>query len=343
MKDIFQGRGFWSYGFTLLVAVLLLGIVQVSAQGNSISGTVMGVGRHPVVDIHVELRDEFSRTLQRARTGAGGRYSFAGLAAGRFKVAVIPYDLPYEEQEQDVEIISFARPASGGTLTSGLSSEVVDVYLKVKQGATLGPNGTIFAQDVPAKARDLYEKAITELDNKHEAAAYESLKQALEIFPKYYAALSRLGTEYVKHSHFEAAAILLALATEVNPDSYSSWYGLAYAKYSLNRLEGASTAIAKALTVSPASIEALILSGSIMRSTGKFKEAEAQLLKAKELSKDGSPRVHWELALLYGNDLKRYADAASELRIFLKMQPDSKDSERINKLIADFDQKAQKI
>ena len=48
-----------------------------------------------------------------------------------------------------------------------------------------------------------------------------------------------------------------------------------------------------------------------------------------------------ELATLYGNNMNRYADAARELKLFLKAQPDSKDAENIKKLIADFEAKAQ--
>jgi hypothetical protein len=64
------------------------------------------------------------------------------------------------------------------------------------------------------------------------------------------------------------------------------------------------------------------------------------LLKAKELSKDTMPHVHWELALLYGNDMDRFADAARELRLFLKASPKAKDSDNILKLIAEFEGKA---
>jgi hypothetical protein len=79
-----------------------------------------------------------------------------------------------------------------------------------------------------------------------------------------------------------------------------------------------------------------------MRHAKKYADAEKQILKARELSKDSIAQVHWELALLYGNDMKRYADAAKELKLFLKAEPNVKDSENIKKLIADFEAKASK-
>ena len=50
--------------------------------------------------------------------------------------------------------------------------------------------------------------------------------------------------------------------------------------------------------------------------------------------------VNWELALLYGRDMKRYADAAKELKLFLKESPDAKDAAAIKKLIDEYEAKA---
>jgi tetratricopeptide (TPR) repeat protein len=72
----------------------------------------------------------------------------------------------------------------------------------------------------------------------------------------------------------------------------------------------------------------------------KFDEAEKQLLKAKELAKGSMPMIHWQLALLYENDLKKYGDAAKELKLFLKAQPDTKDAEKIKEKIKELEAKA---
>ena len=155
--------------------------------------------------------------------------------------------------------------------------------------------------------------------------------------------LQRLGTEYVrvgKPETYQAAEILLTVAVEVNSRSYKSWYALGYSQYALGKYPEALTAVQKAIELNAYLPDAVFLYGALMRRTGKLVDAEKQLLKAKELSKDTIPRVHWELALLYGNDLKRYADAAAELKRFLKAQPSAKDVENIKTLIAEFEAKA---
>ncbi len=335
------------FALLLIVPVLSGTSLKIQAQGfgNSISGRVIGIERRPLSDINVELLDEYSRTISRTRTNGSGFYSFSGMGQGRFAVRVLPYGTDYEEQENSVEIVNISRQsASGGIQTGGFASEQSDFSLRLKKGVPLQNVTPLFAQDVPKEAKKLYEKALADLDAKREKEAQDNLRAALEIFPKYYAALERLGTEYIsvgKPHAYQAAEILLSMAVEVNPRAYTSWYGLAYARYSLANYPEALLAAQKAIDLNSRSAAAVFLSGALFRHTKKFADAEKQLLNAMELSKDAIPQVHWELALLYGNDLNRFADAAKELTLFLKAQPETRDLDNIKKLIAEFERKAQ--
>jgi regulator of sirC expression with transglutaminase-like and TPR domain len=51
------------------------------------------------------------------------------------------------------------------------------------------------------------------------------------------------------------------------------------------------------------------------------------------------PEAHWQLALLF-NQLKRYKEAADHLELFLKVQPEAKDTALIKKLIQRLRQQA---
>jgi len=328
-------------GFVLLLPFISEHVSVHAQGGNTISGQVFGANRTPVADVNVELMDDLSRTLGRARTNAGGRYFFPRLSSGRFKVRVLPYGTEYEEQEQEVEIINFSRGTAGGGLrTSGITNEQKDFYLRIRKNRPLGAAGTVFAQDAPPEAKKLYDAAIADLENNKTKEAYVSLKSSLEVFPTYFAALETLGTEYIKAGFFDAARVLLAMAVDVNPRGYKSWYGLSYALYSLNQFGEARSAAEKATEINAASPESALLLGVLLRQEKRNNEAEKLLLKARELSNSSLPQVHWELALLYANNMKRFADAAKELRLFLKAQPDAKYTEKIRKLIADLDVKA---
>jgi tetratricopeptide (TPR) repeat protein len=291
-------------------------------------------------ELVVELMDEYSRPLQRARTNGSGRYAFTGLSYGRFKIRVSPFGTDYEEQEREVEIVNFSAAGSAGGRVSGSSSEQLDFTLRFRKGVDPATAGVIFAQSVPDGARKLYDQAIADLNNKKDAEGLAGLKAALEAFPTYYAALDRLGSEYARLGHYDAAKILLTMAVNENPRGAKTWYTLAYANYSLKSYEEAMKAVDKVLAINSSSAEALLLSGVLYRQSKKFEESEKRLFKARDISKDTLPQVHWELALLYGNNMNRYADAAKELKLFLKSQPDAKDSENIKKLIVKFEEKA---
>jgi tetratricopeptide (TPR) repeat protein len=337
---LFLGLIFFSFG----VGSELSLYGQISGGGNAISGHVFGSQRQPVNDVYVELLDEFGRSLQRIRT-TGGRYSFRGMPQGNYRIRVLPYGTDYLEQEQGVEIRNYVRSTpGGGVAVSGFVHEQIDFYLRSRRIESPGINEAIFVQEVPEDAKKLYTRAIKSLDEKKEKEGLEDLKSAIEIFPKYYAALERLGIEYVRLGHFDAARILLRIAVDVNPRSYKGWFYLASSLYALKSYSQGLEAINKAIEISPNSVEAYLASGMLLRQSKNFVEAEKHLLKANELAKNsgtGFAQIHFQLALLYGNDLKRYRDAAKELKLFLKAQPDSKDAENIKRKIKEFEDKAQ--
>ena len=159
------------------------------------------------------------------------------------------------------------------------------------------------------------------------------------MFPSYFAALELLGMEYVKQQEYEPAIDVLTKAVEVNRRAYQSLYGLSVAQQSLKQLPQAVESMRRAITLNPGSVNANLWMGMLMRQSAKLDEAETYLKQANKLAESKSPDAHWQLALLF-NDLKRYREAADELELFLKVQPDSKDTELIKKLIQRLRQNA---
>ena len=313
------------------------------AQGrNSISGIVFGESRTPMVDTYVQLLDELGTTIAQTRTNGSGRYTFFGLSNGRFKVKVFPVGTDYMEQVQEVQLTPVsAIQGSGG------DNQTIDFYLRLREGANRGPfsvPGAIFAQEVPDAAKKFYELGVSELRQKNEKEGFENLKKALDVFPNYFLALDRLGTEYAARgrlnpSYFEAARILLTKALEVNPRSFSSMFGLGFTQYHQGMLKEAVDNLEHAITVYNDSPNAFLWVGIAQKRVGKLVQAEASLKRANELSKGKEADVHWQLAGLY-SDQKRYAEAAAELELFLKTNPDARDAEKIKQLIAQLKQKA---
>jgi len=247
---------------------------------NSISGIVFGESRTPLENAYVELLDELGTTIIQSRTNGSGRYSFYGLSSGRFKIRVFPVGTDYMEQTQEVLLSPVsAIPGSGG------DNQQLDFYLRLREGANAGPfsvPGAVFAQEVPDEARKLFEQGVSELRQKKEKEGFDSLKRALDVFPNYFLALDRLGTEYAARgnmnpSYFEAARILLTKALEINPKSYSSMFGLGFAQYHQGAINEAVANLERAIAVYNKSTNGYLWLGIAQKRAGKVLQAETSL------------------------------------------------------------------
>ena len=166
------------------------------------------------------------------------------------------------------------------------------------------------------------------------------LKEAIKIFPNYFLALHQLGKIYFLKQMYPEAYQVLIKAADVNPKSPKTLFFLGYSLHKLNYNKAALIALTQAYTLSPAAVSVLWTLGTVERSEGKFTDAEKHLLKAKKLAKAPIADIHWELAQLYGEDLKKFDAAADELEAFLKARPDAKDALTIKEMIKKLREKA---
>jgi tetratricopeptide (TPR) repeat protein len=333
----------WSQSVVLVIFIATVSSFAQSGTSNSISGFVFdAVNRKPVPDVYVELLSDVYSSLRRAKTDGSGRYFFGGISKGSFKVKVLPYGTNYLEEVQDVEITNYTI---GRTTTS--DSVYLDIYLRLDKRkiniSELNPAGSVFIQDIPLSARDLYKKGIAQLEKVKEAElGMGNLKKALEIFPNYYDALNRVGIEHIRHNEYFEALPYLIKAIEVNQRSFTSFYALGLAAYNLKQMKEAVDAFRAATVINPQSVYANFQYGKVLRINGNYKEAEQSLLKAESLSKH-SPigEIHWQLGLLY-DKVKRYNEAADELEKYLKIEPEISNSKQIKTLIGQMREKAKK-
>ena len=316
--------------------------VATQVNRNSISGMVMGPDRRPVADAYVELMIEYNVQVgQRQRTDSSGRCNFRGLNEGRFRVRVLSTSSDYEEQTQEVVIQNAVRQLpGGGAVVSGFESVQLDFTMRLRKPrageAPKNPPGTVFAQVAPEEAKRAYEQAVADLDVKRDdAAGLAGLKKAVELFPVYYDALLRLGTEQLRRQAYTEALAAFVKAVEVNPRGYAGLYGLGVAQRYLKRHADSAETFRRAVNLNPGSINAQIWLGITLRLSGQLAQAEAALKRARELADGPVPEVHWQLALLF-HQQRRYNDAANELELFLKASPDARDAAQIRSLIRQF-------
>lgn len=297
---------------------------------NSITGFVFGESRRPLSDLYVELQTETYSTIARARTNGTGTFSFNGLASGHYTVRVLTGGTDYESASQSVSLIPVSAIPG-----RGVASEQVDFHLRLRPSTNRGSGGSaavIFAQEVPAEAEALYKAGVEDLAKERAADGLEKLKKALEIFPAYYYALDRLGTEYIARGQYQPAAVLLSRAVSVNSRSFSSTLGLGLAEFRLNRLNEAVDRFRGAVRIDKESANANLWLGISLHAKGTHDEALSSLKKANTLSNGTVAEVHWQMARVY-KDLTRFADAAAALELYLKFKPDAANADDVRKII----------
>lgn len=306
-----------------------------SAQDrNGVTGFVFDESRQPVSQIYIELQNDFYSTVARTRTGGSGIYRFAGLPPGNYVVKVLNVGTDFEEQSRSVSLIPISVVAGRGAVT-----EQVDFYLKAKnRNEVLGAPGVVFAQDVPAGAKSLYEAGLADLAGKNEVAGLDKIKRSIEAFPDYYVALDKLANEYISRGFFEAAYVLFKKAVTVNSRGFSSLFGLGLAEFKLGNAEQSIKTFKQAIKLSRGSVNAHLWLGIAQHAKGELDESLKSLLEANKLSGGEVAEVHWQLARAY-KDLKRFVDAAKELELFLKHRPDAENRDTILKMIESLRQK----
>lgn len=307
---------------------MFLSIQTVSAS--SVTGTVYDNRNNALTDVDVELLDDYYRLIGRTRTEGTGRYEFSGIGDGRFTVRAMPfrYDLIEQTQSFRIDTVNIRGQGMGNTL------EIVDFYLQPRKGGLEESEASVvFAQEIPKPAKKAYEKAMENFSKKRRDEGIAGLQEAIQLFPDYFLALNRLGKEYVVQGKYPEASQILLKAANINSKSPTSLYYLGYALYKLNYNKAALIALNQAYILSPASPSLLLTLGTVERLEGKYTDAEKHLVQAKKLSKVTVPELHFELAHLYYENLKKYAAAADEFEAFLKARPDAKDAQVIKSLI----------
>lgn len=321
------------FGIVLCLACPTIKLVDrrhtASPLVNRIEGIVWDPNRRPVENVYVELQNEIYSTLDRVQTSSSGRFSFIVAHQGNYIVKVLANGTNYLDVAEPVEIITGPSPGSS-------DSVYLDIYLKFdKRRINVGITGiteAVFVQEVPDEARKLYKNGVKNINN-NDIKGFDEIEQALKIFPDYYDALNTLGREYVQRKEYQKSFSYLIKSIDINQRSYSSFYALAYAAYKLNHLPEATKAARAAIIIQPNSVYAQLLYGTILRLNGSYEQSEKSLLQAKTLNKNIQiGEIHWQLALLY-NKVGRDKEAADELEIYLKVQPDVANKKEIKDLI----------
>jgi tetratricopeptide (TPR) repeat protein len=333
-----------------IITTLFLFLATYPAPGplqqgrNSIEGRITTSDNRLLENVRVFLLSDGYSQLKQVYADGSGRYQFKSLPADNYYVQVEPAGTGYERQTQRVEV----NPFSMGRRPGGEMFRV-DFVLRLEKPRKKAvgiendkSHSLVFYQDVPGPAKDAYELGIESLHRSDLKTAEVDLTRAIKIFPDYYEALDTLGSEYVKHSVYDAAVPLLEHALEVNKNGWHSKYALGIALIELDRRTEGLQHLRGAVVVNPASINAAMRLGlELAKDDQTHDEAVKTLATVTQMAGKKLPEAYLLLASLYSKN-NQNAEAANALESYLHNSRGNDQRESIKRKIEELRQKSHK-
>lgn len=291
---------------------------------NSIIGTVFAPSGRPL-ESRVRIRlATMTRGDRIFTTNQNGGFAFRGLPAGSYTI-VIDKETDYKPLTQTVDIIQF-RGSPAQTYTLNIRLEFKD-RVETKPAVVNAEFG-----NVPKKALGHYNDAIELSKKKDHLGAIEQLKLAVAEYPSFTQALNEMGVQYLKLSRLQEADDAFREALELDPESFPALTNRGIANVMMKRYGEAVPVLRKAVKKNDQAPVVHYFLGQALANLGLFDEAEKELLTAIKLGKEEMKEAHRILAIIYSSRGAKQ-QAANELETYLKLTPDAPDAEKLREMI----------
>jgi tetratricopeptide (TPR) repeat protein len=323
------------YSALLILVAGLRVAAQSDVQRNTIQGDILTPNGtrldHPVMVWLSTNRGELSTT-----SNGNGSFVFRQLGGGRFTVRIDAG----EQYEQATEVVDITDSGSAGNISRMGQIYSVQIHLRPKSGPPI-TRGVISANEPPQAALDLYNKALESVKDGHRDKAIEQLKGALAIHPTFVAALNGLGVQYLRVGNYQAALEAFTNGLKITPDSFILHLNAGISLFSLNKPAEAEAQFAAALTKNEASGSAHLYHARSLIALNRLNDAEKDLKRAIEIGGDDVKLAHRYLAGIYVEKGEN-VEAVKQLELYLKLSPESKETDQIRNLIKELNKKSGK-
>ena len=202
------------------------------------------------------------------------------------------------------------------------------------------PGNTVSAAtlQIPGKAHGEYEKGCGDLRDRKFEGAENHLRKAVQLYPRYAEAMVLLGQLMAAHNRAEEAIGICTQASSVDPDFVPAYLCLADISGQLSQWNQTLEFADHAIKLDPVQN----LYGHFYMAIAQFhltqfsaaEKNSLQTIDADHLHR--LPQVHLLLAQIYGgmHDLK---SAATQLRAYLSVVPNSPDAPGVRKSLEDLE------
>ena len=302
---------------------------------NRIEGRLFFPSGTPATPIRVRLSGD--RGEQSTNSDRDGRFGFRGLRPGRYTIVVEGGDL-YQSVSQTVDVMPLGSVGMQGDNPS--QTATLNIRLAVKTSPYSG-SGVVTADfsKIPKEAVELYNSALKSANEGDRKKASELLKQALSIHPQFVAALNGLGVQYMKLGELDNASETFSSALKLAPEVFILHLNYGLVLFQQKKYSEADHELDLALKKNEAAATAHFYKGRVLIALQRYNDAELELQRVVALGGEEASLAHRYLGGLYVEKGDN-ARAISELQTFLKLEPKTKEAEKIREMIKQLQQKS---
>jgi tetratricopeptide (TPR) repeat protein len=314
--------GFVAGGFSSAAAQVnpnqrTIGIIQGSGS-YLIEGVVLSAeGEVAIGGVRLELLVTGGATKETAFTDPDGRFIFAGLNSGGYRISARHPD--YRDKVERVEIYS-------GSIHN------LRILLSAKDEAR-GPETAhslpLWALQIPPEAKKEHDRGVEQLQKGKTEKAIAHLRDAIDLYPDYAGAYGLLGTAHLKMNKQDAAVEAFEKALEIDPKLPEAAFGLGAIYSAQERYGEARDYLLQARSLRPEDWRISFELGQVYLRMGQLDEAEASLRQAVSAHEEFA-RSH----LLLINALalqEKYPECLLAMEHYLQLFPKDQFAEQVQR------------
>lgn len=197
-------------------------------------------------------------------------------------------------------------------------------------------SGTTMA--APKNARSAFEAGVAHVKKQKWSDAEREFRKAVQIYPKYAVAWYELGRVYEQGRRFEDANRAHTEAISSDPKFISPYHQLAVIAASERRWDDAALYTSEVLKLNPyAGRDVYFYSAVANYNLQRIDVAENHARQAAALDvQHGNPNINHLLGVIL-TQKREYKAAAENLRIYLKLSPNTPDAPAVEKMLVEID------
>lgn len=272
-----------------------------------------------------------------------GYFRFTHLRPDQYTV-VVDGGEAYEKGSESVIVgHNGGVPAQGNPFDYAIPAVYqVQIYLKPRRtGGSVNqpaaPSGAL--ADIPAAARERFNKALEYARAGQTPKAIEQLQAAIAQAPKFTLAYNELGVQFLKSGRADRAAEVFKAALAMAPTDFTLRLNYGVALLNQKKFDDAETQLRDAIQRNASSPVAHYYLGLTLLSEQKFDAARGEF---ENTIRDGGERLalaHKYLGGVYWRN-NAYRQAADELEKYLKLEPKAPDARKIRDTIKELRSKS---